>query len=47
MPTFDLIVIGSGSGLEVSSEAANRGQSVAIVESEQPNLRPHAAPTAR
>ena len=33
MPTFDLIVIGSGSALEVSSEAANRGQSVAVVES--------------
>ncbi len=33
MQTFDLIVIGSDSGLEVSSEAANRGQSVAVVES--------------
>jgi dihydrolipoamide dehydrogenase len=30
--TFDLIIIGSGSGLEVSSEAANRGLSVAVVE---------------
>jgi len=30
--TFDLIVIGSGSGLEVSSEAADRGLSVAVVE---------------
>ena len=30
--TFDLIVIGSGSGLEVSAEAAERGQSVAVVE---------------
>ncbi|MEX2159716.1 MAG: mycothione reductase [Dehalococcoidia bacterium] len=33
MQTFDLIVIGSGSGLEVSSDAANRGQSVAVIES--------------
>jgi len=32
MESFDLIVIGSGSGLEVSSEAAARGLSVAIVE---------------
>ncbi len=32
MRTFDLIVIGSGSGLEVSSEAADRGLSVAVVE---------------
>ncbi len=33
MQTFDLIVIGSGSGLEVSSDAANPGQSVAVIES--------------
>ncbi len=32
MRTFDLIVIGSGSGLEVSSEAADRGLAVAVVE---------------
>ena len=32
MRTFDVIVIGSGSGLEVSSEAADRGLSVAVVE---------------
>ena len=32
MSTFDLIVIGSGSGLEVSSEAADRGLSVAVIE---------------
>ena len=32
MRTFDLIVIGSGSGLEVSSEAVDRGLSVAVVE---------------
>ena len=32
MNTFDLIVIGSGSGLEVSSEASERGLSVAVVE---------------
>ena len=32
MRTFDLIVIGSGSGLEVSSEAGDRGLSVAVVE---------------
>jgi mycothione reductase len=32
MKTFDLIVIGSGSGLEVSSAAAQRGLSVAVVE---------------
>jgi dihydrolipoamide dehydrogenase len=30
--TFDIMVIGSGSGLEVSAEAAERGLSVAIVE---------------
>ena len=30
MRTFDMIVIGSGSGLEVSSEAADRGLSVAV-----------------
>ena len=30
--TFDLIVIGSGSGLEVSAEAAESGLSVAVVE---------------
>ena len=33
MKNYDLIVIGSGSGLEVSSEAAERGLSVAVVES--------------
>jgi mycothione reductase len=32
MQSFDLIVIGSGSGLEVSSTAADRGLSVAVVE---------------
>ena len=32
MQSFDLIVIGSGSGLEVSSEAVARGLSVAVVE---------------
>jgi len=32
MKSFDVIVIGSGSGLEVSSEAAERGLSVAVVE---------------
>jgi mycothione reductase len=32
MQSFDLIVIGSGSGLQVSSEAASRGLSVAVVE---------------
>ena len=32
MNKFDLMVIGSGSGLEVSSEAAERGLSVAVVE---------------
>ena len=32
MEEFDLIVIGSGSGLEVSSMAAERGLSVAVVE---------------
>ena len=32
MDRFDVIVIGSGSGLEVSSEAAERGLSVAVVE---------------
>ena len=32
MESFDLIVIGSGSGLEISSEAAARGLSVAVVE---------------
>ena len=32
MTDFDLIVIGSGSGLEVSSEAAEMGLSVAVVE---------------
>lgn len=33
MQSFDLIVIGSGSGLEVSAQAARRGLSVAVVES--------------
>ena len=32
MKSFDVIVIGSGSGLEVSAEAARRGLSVAVVE---------------
>jgi len=32
MKSFDLIVIGSGSGLEVSSAAADRGLSVAVIE---------------
>ena len=32
MQEFDLIVIGTGSGLEVSADAAKRGQSVAVVE---------------
>ena len=29
---FDVIVIGSGSGLEISSEAAEKGMKVAVVE---------------
>ena len=33
MKKFDLIVIGSGSGLEISAEAAGRGMSVAVVAS--------------
>lgn len=32
VPNFDLIVIGSGSGLEISSEAAEMGLSVGDVE---------------
>ena len=32
MQRFDMIVIGSGSGLEVSSDAAALGLSVAIIE---------------
>ena len=32
MTNYDLVVIGSGSGLEISAEAAERGLSVAIVE---------------
>ena len=32
MKTFDLMVIGSGSGLELSAEAAERGLSTAVVE---------------
>lgn len=32
MSNFDVMVIGSGSGLEVSAEAASRGLSVAVVE---------------
>ena len=32
MDTFDVMVIGSGSGLEISAEAASRGLSVAVVE---------------
>ena len=32
MRTFDLIVIGTGSGLEISSEASEAGWSVAVVE---------------
>lgn len=32
METFDFLVIGSGSGLEVANVAANQGQSVAVVE---------------
>ena len=32
MQHFDLMVLGSGSGLEVSSEAAGLGLSVAIIE---------------
>ena len=32
MNEFDVIVIGSGSGLEVSSEAVERGLSVAVME---------------
>lgn len=32
MQTFDVMVIGSGSGLEISAEAADRGLSVAVVE---------------
>lgn len=33
MKSFDLIVVGSGSGLEVSSQAADGGLSVAVIES--------------
>ena len=32
MKRFDVIVIGSGSGLEVSSEAAEKGMSVAVID---------------
>ena len=32
MNSFDMMVIGSGSGLEVSADAADRGLSVAVVE---------------
>ncbi|MEF8853495.1 MAG: FAD-dependent oxidoreductase, partial [Haloarculaceae archaeon] len=32
MQEFDFAVIGSGSGLDVAGVAANRGQSVAVVE---------------
>ena len=32
METFDFLVIGSGSGLDVANVAANQGQSVAVVE---------------
>ena len=32
MKTFDIMVIGSGSGLEISAEAEERGLSVAVVE---------------
>ena len=32
MRTFDLIVIGSGSGLEVSAEESDAGRSVAVIE---------------
>ena len=32
MKSFDIIVVGSGSGLEVSAEAAWRGLSVAVVD---------------
>ena len=32
MTTFDIIVIGSGSGLEVSADASDRGLSVAVLE---------------
>ena len=32
MKKFDLIVVGSGSGLEISAEASDRGMSVAVVE---------------
>jgi dihydrolipoamide dehydrogenase len=32
MEEFDFLVVGSGSGLDVASVAANRGQSVAVVE---------------
>lgn len=38
MTTFDLAVIGSGSGLEVSSEAAARGLKVAVIEPGPPSL---------
>ena len=36
MKSYDLIVIGSGSGLEVSSEAAERGLPVAVASAGQP-----------
>ena len=32
MKTYDVVVIGSGSGLEISAQAAQRGMSVAVVE---------------
>ena len=32
MTSFDLVAIGTGSGLEVSAEAAEKGLSVAVVE---------------
>ena len=32
MRTFDLIVIGSGSGLEVSANVSAAGRSVAVIE---------------
>ena len=32
MREFDLVVIGAGSGLDVTAAAANRGQDVAVVD---------------
>jgi|TARA_B100000315_G_scaffold73759_1_gene67429 pyruvate/2-oxoglutarate dehydrogenase complex dihydrolipoamide dehydrogenase (E3) component len=41
MRKFDLIVIGSGSGLEVSADVSDAGQSVAIIEKGPTPYSPH------